>query len=967
MILDLGGVRRFGHSLGRIWLRLSLVCHLAWGRRRLSAILPGAWNSNGNLARALFVLCAVALLRPTQGHAFRVWSVDNQHPTSTMLWHAQELGSQACRRGSLPKEVPSTSTEACARGVLNVTYWVDTTHLPTELEGRAEDVRAAVALAFTAWSGIKWRDGRDLRAPITFHEASQAPDPLLDPDDGVTVVTWDRSGLVHKIGYGFTFQCCDPESGALSSGGDIYLDAGSGPWIVDKKYKAPSGTYAPYVPSVVAHEMGHALGLAHSNLLFGIAMMFQGIGEKQQKRKVDLASDDANGIRHLYGANEMPRLGSLDVVPTAVPVGGQVSLTLGAMDPEGDELRFKRWKDGGSFEECTNRDPICTWVAPRKTGTYTITVGVRDVAHKFYLRKQQSVLVGSPPAAFGIALDIQPNTGTPPLTVDLTVHLVGIEGGKTDLWLFCDRSDDGTDLGTEALEYPDMKGAEIKIKAACTYFTLGQKTTKVIARRNGSAAVEARATITLTGCGDNLLRDGEQCDGSDDAACPWLCQENCTCVPTPTSPPTITATVTATPTSTRAGTTERVSVSSSGVQGNAASGDAAISADGRYVAFYSQASNLIPGDANGFDDVFVHDRLTGTTELVSVSSAGTLGDASSSGTRLRISADGSFVAFLSGAANLVTGDTNSRYDVFVRDRITGTTERVSVASDEAQGNNDSLPGSMSADGRYVAFESDASNLVPGDTNVRTDVFVRDRQLGVTERVSVASDGTQGSSDSRAGSISADGRYVAFHSRANLTLGTSAVVKVFLRDRIAGTTELVSISSAGTEAGWDSDSPSISADGRYVAFRSYASNLVSGDTNTKYDIFLRDRELGATERVSVASDGTQGNGDASGHSTISPNGRFVAFSSGATNLVPGDTNASFFGSLGYDIFVRDRQLGLTERVSVSNDGTQGNNDSFGGSVSANGRYVAFDSDASNLVSGDTNGFSVRDVFVRDRGE
>jgi|GEM_PF-1585857 len=209
---------------------------------------------------------------------------------------------------------------------------------------------------------------------------------------------------------------------------------------------------------------------------------------------------------------------------------------------------------------------------------------------------------------------------------------------------------------------------------------------------------------------------------------------------------------------------QRVSVASGGTQGNGDSGCPSISADGRYVAFQSYASNLVPGDTNGTWDVFVHDRLTGQTTRVSVASDGTQGNGDSECPS--ISADGRYVAFASLASNLVPGDTNGTWDVFVHDRLTGQTTRVSVASGGAQGNSGSWCPSISADGRYVAFQSYASNLVPGDTNGVLDVFVHDRLTGQTTRVSVASDGTQGDSYSFGSSISADGRYVAFSSLAS---------------------------------------------------------------------------------------------------------------------------------------------------------------------------------------------------------
>jgi hypothetical protein len=431
--------------------------------------------------------------------------------------------------------------------------------------------------------------------------------------------------------------------------------------------------------------------------------------------------------------------------------------------------------------------------------------------------------------------------------------------------------------------------------------------------------------------------------------------------------------------------TELVSISSTGEQGNEESHMPCISADGRFVAFSSFASNFVPGDTNAVpwdrwsgSDVFVRDRLTGTIECVSVSSAGEQGNGPSGWDNVAISADGGFVAFSAHASNLVPGDTNgtpgdlfSGSDVFVRDRLARTTERVSVSSTGEQGNGNSGLGSVgiSADGGFVAFWSYADNLVPGDTNGLADVFVRDRLAGTTERVSVSSAGEEGDGPSGGDNvaISADGRLVAFGSLAgNLVPGdTNGLADVFVRDRLRGTTERVSVSSASEQANGGSGWPSvsISSDGRFVAFWSYADNLVTGDTNYCADLFVRDLVAATTERVNVSSTGQQADRDVNEEAgwpffpAISADGRFVAFPCLATNLVAGDTND------GPDIFVRDRQTGTTERVSVSNGGEQGNYGALDVSMSADGRFVAFSSWGTNLVVGDTNGYM--DVFVHDR--
>jgi len=408
----------------------------------------------------------------------------------------------------------------------------------------------------------------------------------------------------------------------------------------------------------------------------------------------------------------------------------------------------------------------------------------------------------------------------------------------------------------------------------------------------------------------------------------------------------------------RAGITERASVSSADTQSASSSWYSQISANGGFVAFMSIASDLVPEGNTGGEQVFVRDRLSRTTELVSVSSAGEQADGWSS--EPCISTDGRFVAFESLATDLVEGDTNDRGDVFLRDRLTRTTERVSVSGTGEQANGGSSSPSLSADGRFIAFASGADNLVTGDTNNSQDIFVRDTLSGTNERVSVSSSGEQGNGHSYQPSISADGRLIAFSSRANnLVPGDSGPygADIFVHDRLTRTTERVSISSAGEPAYGESWLPSISADGRFVAFESWANNLVPGDANYHADVFVHDRLTRRTELVSVSTDGQQGNHD-SRHPSVTADGRFVAFVSYASNLVPGDTNDYM-----PDIFVRDRLTATVECASVSSLGERGNNQSSAASISGDGRLLAFSSDATNLVPGDTN--NTEDVFVRDR--
>ncbi|MCC7012311.1 MAG: PD40 domain-containing protein [Planctomycetes bacterium] len=403
--------------------------------------------------------------------------------------------------------------------------------------------------------------------------------------------------------------------------------------------------------------------------------------------------------------------------------------------------------------------------------------------------------------------------------------------------------------------------------------------------------------------------------------------------------------------------TTRVSVSSSGAEGNQFSEAPSISLDATRVAFSSIASTLVPNDTNNFDDVFVRDRSSGVTLRVSVSSSGAQSDGTS--WEPALSADGRVVAFRSGATNLDPLDTNGVADVYVHDLTTGTTVRVSVASSGAQANGSSSTPALSADGRYVAFYSTASNLVAGDTNGFWDIFVHDRQAHTTLRASLTSSGAQPSNNCGGPALSADGRYVAFHSNAaNLVPGdTNASADIFVRDLLLSTTTRVSLTSLGVQANGSSADPQLSADGRFVVFHSAATNLAPSDTNLREDVFVHDRQLGTTARVSVATGGAEAD-STSRKARISADGRVIAFESLAQNLDASDNNNT------WDAFVHDRLSGVTERVSVDDQGVEGDGTSSLPSISGTGRYVAFSSYASNLVAFDLN--NTADIFVRDRG-
>jgi len=347
-------------------------------------------------------------------------------------------------------------------------------------------------------------------------------------------------------------------------------------------------------------------------------------------------------------------------------------------------------------------------------------------------------------------------------------------------------------------------------------------------------------------------------------------------------------------------TTESVSVNTLGTPGDDQSWAPAISRDGRYIAFTSLATNLVSGDTNSTRDVFLRDVQAGTTERVSIDSSGNQAAASDEGSGYpAISANGRFIAFISDADNLFPGDTNTQWDTFVRDRQTGVTERVSF--DGFPGTPPFNPGTLrppgiSADGRFVIF----SLADPGTGN--THIWIRDRQTGSVEMASASSLGAPGNGASEYSAISADGRYVAFDSSStNLVPDTLIALRsVFVRDRLTGTTTLVSADSTGTVANNISYWPSISADGRYVSFMSRATNLVADDTNGQDDVFARDLLMGTTVRINVGAAGNQATTPTAAYpyiTQISGDGRFFLFSSDASDLVPGDTNLSA------DLFVR----------------------------------------------------------------
>lgn len=404
------------------------------------------------------------------------------------------------------------------------------------------------------------------------------------------------------------------------------------------------------------------------------------------------------------------------------------------------------------------------------------------------------------------------------------------------------------------------------------------------------------------------------------------------------------------------GTTELVSKSSDGTFGNAQSNNQSMSADGRFIVMASFASNLVADDTNGKGDIFVHDRLTGITERVSVADDGTQADNESFGAS--ISDDGRFVTFYSRASNLVSGVQDFFPHIYVHDRINRSIERVSIASDGTLANSSNYDPVISGDGRYVAFSSFASNLVTDDTNGAQDIFIHDRLNSTTKRISVDSTGNQSNNRSASPSLSANGLSITFLSSASnlVTNDTNGVTDIFVHHLANGSIQRVSLSSDGTEGNASSGGPEISDNGQVVTFSSTATNLVAGDTNGFYDVFIHDLLSSTTERVSVTSTGAQLHDDSFSGDT-SADGRYTTFISYANELDTSGVNWWYS-----DIFVYDRITKSTELVSLSSDGIQANEESNRPTISADGRFVGFHSYAIELVP---NGTSIQDVYIRDR--
>ncbi|WP_455200623.1 TolB family protein [Kaarinaea lacus] len=325
------------------------------------------------------------------------------------------------------------------------------------------------------------------------------------------------------------------------------------------------------------------------------------------------------------------------------------------------------------------------------------------------------------------------------------------------------------------------------------------------------------------------------------------------------------------------GETSRISVDSTEQEANGNSINGSISADGRYVVFDSIATNLTSNDTNSTWDIFLRDRLNQNTIKLTASPTGDESDGASIDPV--ISDNGAVVIFSSSATNLVDDDSNQVADIFRFDMISASLDRISINQDSEEGNNDSDAPDVSADGRYIVFESNATNLVSDmDSNNSTDIFLFDSITGEMERISINSEGEEGNGISRNPSVSDDGRYVVFDSLSDNLVNddNNNASDIFLRDRLLGETHRINIGNNNDETNGDSETPVISGNGTVVAFRSIASNLVDNDNNNVHDIFVRDLNGNVTARISVNSSGAEGNASTFASTSIDESGRFVVF-------------------------------------------------------------------------------------------
>ena len=403
------------------------------------------------------------------------------------------------------------------------------------------------------------------------------------------------------------------------------------------------------------------------------------------------------------------------------------------------------------------------------------------------------------------------------------------------------------------------------------------------------------------------------------------------------------------------GSTYRVSRNPFGVDTNGASSDPSIADDGRSVAFTSVATNLTSFvDGNQSADIFVHETLFSGNTRVSVSSAGV--EANGPSRSACLSGNGRFVAFESDATNLVAGDGNGYSDIFLHDLSNSRTTRVSVSSNGMEGDLPSFAPSISDDGRYVAFLSMASNLVANDNNQYIDVFVHDRLTRRTTRANVAANGTEADDDTLEATISGDGSFLAFTTSASNLVASPPTFQhdIYLRELASTNIERVDPGLSGVPANAGCFSPAISDDARFIAFHSSATNLVAADRNGHVDVFRYDRNTNTTVRVSLTAADSEPNADCR-NATISDDGRFIAFASRASNMLPRDSFAN-------DVFVRDVVRGRSSVHTLTSDGLLAQEENDSPMLAGCGRFVAFASLDDGLSPADVNG--VRDIMIHE---
>jgi Tol biopolymer transport system component len=371
-----------------------------------------------------------------------------------------------------------------------------------------------------------------------------------------------------------------------------------------------------------------------------------------------------------------------------------------------------------------------------------------------------------------------------------------------------------------------------------------------------------------------------------------------------------------------------------------------VSADGRYLVYQSRATNLVANDTNNADDIFIYDRSSGQVSLLSVTPGGT--QANGSSTFPAISADGRFVVFVSKASNLVTSDANGRADTFVLDRNTGAIRMISTASDSSQRNSDSGAGRVSADGRYVAFQTFAA-FDPQDTNGVSDVYLKDTLLGTTTWISKginANPATHGGALLPA--ISGNGNVITWEANGtgHVAADTNGFNDIVVEDLTSGERRRVSVDSIGRQSNGNSERPALSYDGRKIVFTSAAGNLVDSDTSFRKDVFMYNWNDRSVSRISVSETGAQispYDSIATHGSVMSADGRYVVFEAMSNGVVAGDTN-NFS-----DVFVRDTVDSTTTRVSLASNGDQPDHSVYAGVINSDGRFIGFASWASNLTA------------------